>query len=258
MGFPLTIVFSGSRRVRAFPPVRLHPVIRIGRSLRRALPGIMHPKHIFITGGTGYLGRHLIPEPLRRGHQVRALARPGSEKKLAAGCEAAVGDALRAETFASRIAPADTFIQLVGVAHPGPAKAKQFREIDLVSAKAGIAAAKEAGIRHFIYVSVAQPAPMMKAYQAVRAEAEAALRATGMNATVLRPWYILGPGHRWPYLILPGYWIGELLPATREGARRLGLVTLRQMITALVRAVEHPASSTAIIDVPAIRAARLL
>lgn len=217
----------------------------------------MNPKRIFITGGTGYLGRRLIPELLRRGHQVRALARPGSERKLPHGCEVAVGDALRAETFTGRIAPADTFIQLVGVAHPGPAKAKQFREVDLVSAKAGITAAKKAGIGHFIYVSVAQPAPMMKAYQAVRAEAEATLRTTGMNATVLRPWYILGPDHWWPYLILPGYWICELLPATRGDAKRLGLVTLRQMITALVHAVEHPATGAIIVDVPAIRTARL-
>jgi uncharacterized protein YbjT (DUF2867 family) len=128
-----------------------------------------------------------------------------------------------------------------------------FREIDLVSALAGIAAAKDAGIRHFIYVSVAQPAPMMKAYQAVRAEAEAALHATRLPATILRPWYILGPGHWWPYFLLPGYWLCECLPPTREAARRLGLVTLRQMIDALVRAVEQPAQGVVVVEVPSIR-----
>jgi uncharacterized protein YbjT (DUF2867 family) len=217
----------------------------------------MSRREIFITGGTGYLGSRVIPELLRRGHRVRALARPGSERKLPAGSEVIVGDALREETFVGQIAPAETFIQLVGVAHPGPSKARQFREIDLASARAGISAAHESGIRHFVYVSVAQPAPMMKAYQAARAEAEDALRATGMNATVLRPWYVLGPGHRWPYLILPGYWVCQWLPFTRDGAKRLGLVTLSQMIAALVRAVESPASGTVIVDVPAIRAARL-
>jgi hypothetical protein len=40
-----------------------------------------------------------------------------------------------------------------------------------------------------------------------------------MNATILRPWYVLGPGHQWPYLLLPMYKLMELLPSTREGAR---------------------------------------
>jgi uncharacterized protein YbjT (DUF2867 family) len=209
--------------------------------------------NVFLTGGTGYLGRALIPSLVVRGHTVRALARRGSVAKLPPGTEAVFGDALNKDSFVASIAPADTFIQLVGVPHPSPAKAWQFREIDLTSALAGIAAAKEAGVRHFIYVSVAQPAPVMKAYQAARTEAEAALRATGMPATVLRPWYILGPGHCWPYALLPFYWVCEWLPATRDGARRLGLVTLAQMVAALVRAVEQPAEGFKVIDAPGIR-----
>ena len=213
--------------------------------------------NIFITGGTGYLGRRLIPELTARGHTVRALVRPGSESKLPRRCEAILGNALEKDSFARQIPPSDTFVQLVGVAHPGPAKAKQFREIDLVSVRASVAAAAANGVRHFVYVSVAQPAPMMKEYQAVRAEGEALLRTSGLQATLLRPWYILGPGHCWPYLILPGYWICELLPGTRESARRLGLVRLAQMIAALVEAVEHPPEGIRVVEVPEIRRARL-
>ena len=75
----------------------------------------------------------------------------------------------------------------------------------------------------------------------------------GMNATILRPWYVLGPGHRWPYLLLPMYWLCELLPPTRKGARRLGLITLAQMLSALIHAVENPAAGIRIIEVPEIR-----
>jgi uncharacterized protein YbjT (DUF2867 family) len=88
--------------------------------------------------------------------------------------------------------------------------------------KVAIEAARLAGVRHFIYLSVAQPAPMMKAFLAVRSEGETLIRASGIPATFLRPWYVLGPGHRWPYLLLPFYWICERLPPTRDSARRLG------------------------------------
>jgi len=215
----------------------------------------MTSRNVFITGGTGYVGSVLIPMLLDRGHKVRALARKGSEHKLPGGCEAVVGNALDAASFADQVAPSDTFIQLVGVPHPSPAKAAQFQSIDLASARASVSAAASANIAHFIYVSVAQPAPVMKAYQSARAEAESLIRASGMDATILRPWYVLGPGHRWAYALKPMYWLFERLPATRDTARRLGLVTLEEMVAALVQSVESPASQFRILDVPSIRSA---
>jgi uncharacterized protein YbjT (DUF2867 family) len=215
----------------------------------------MTKRRVFITGGTGYLGRALIPLLLGRGHEVRALVRRGSESKLPEGCEAVAGDPLDESSFASAVAPSDTFVQLVGVPRPSPTKARQFREIDLVSGRASVRAARAAGARHFVYVSVAQPAPVMKAYQEVRAEVEAALRESGLPATVLRPWYVLGPGHRWPYLLKPFYFVCERLPSTRESARRLGFVTHAQMTAALLRAVEDPAKDFRLLTVPDIRTA---
>jgi uncharacterized protein YbjT (DUF2867 family) len=209
---------------------------------------------VFVAGGTGYMGRQLIPRLLARGHQVRALVRPGSESKLPSGCTAVLGDALDKSSYLAQIAPADTFVHLVGVAHPSPAKSAQFRSIDLVAAKAAIEAAAEAGLQHLIYL-MAQPAPMMKAYIAVRAECEALIRERRLNATILRPWYVLGPGHRWPYVLIPVYWMLGNLPTTREGAQRLGLLTLPQMIESLVEAVECPATGVSVKGVPDIRRA---
>jgi hypothetical protein len=48
----------------------------------------------------------------------------------------------------------------------------------------------------------------------------------------------------------------ELLPATREGARRPGLVTLEQMVCALVHAIENPSHGARVVEVPEIRAGR--
>jgi uncharacterized protein YbjT (DUF2867 family) len=210
---------------------------------------------VFVAGGTGYMGQRLISHLLERGHQVRALVRSGSEKKLPVGCIPVFGNALDGASYVSQIAPADTFVQLVGVAHPSPAKGAEFRRIDLASGLGAVSAGKQAGIRHFVYLSVAHPAPMMGDYIAVRSECEAAIAAAGLNATILRPWYVLGPGHWWPYLILPLYKLAELLPTTREDALRLGLVTLEQMTSALTFAVENPAHGRRVVTVPEIRCA---
>ena len=159
---------------------------------------------------------------------MKALVRTGSEKKLPQGCAAIAGDALNADSFSASVPPAGTFVHLVGVAHPNPSKAKEFRSIDLVSLKESVKAAVAARCRHFVFVSVAQPAPVMQAYIEVRAESEAIIRASGMNATILRPFYVFGPGHRWPYFLLPVYRVLERLPSTRESAIRLGLLNIRQ------------------------------
>jgi uncharacterized protein YbjT (DUF2867 family) len=209
---------------------------------------------VFVTGGTGFMGRGLIMELVRRKYAVQALARHGSEHKLPHGCKVIPGDALDKSSFASQIPPADTFVQLVGVTHPNPSKKDECRAVDLGSARAAISAAREAGIRHFVYVSVAQPAPVMKFYIEVRAEGEKMIRESGMNATILRPWYVLGPGRRWPVILKPMYWLMEQIPSTRASAQRLGLVTLQQMVGALVQSVENPANGVRILGVPEIRA----
>jgi uncharacterized protein YbjT (DUF2867 family) len=210
---------------------------------------------VFVTGATGYMGRALITALLRRGHGVRALARSQSVQHVPVGAQTVVGNALEGATFADKVAPADTLVLLVGTPHPSPAKAASFRAVDLPSVDAALVAARAARTTHIVYVSVAQPAPVMHAYIAVRQEGEARIRASGIPATILRPWYVLGPKHRWPYLLVPFYSLATLLPPLRETALRLGLVTIGQMVNALVAGIEAGPHGVRIVDVPAIRAA---
>ena len=97
----------------------------------------------------------------------------------------------------------------------------------------------------------------MRAYLWVGALGEARIKEAGFAATILRPWYVLGPGHHWPLVLVPFYRIAEYFPSTRESAERLGLVTIDQMINALVHAVENPPPSAVsrMLDVAAIRRA---
>src|ERR1041385_8249303 len=195
-----------------------------------------------------------MPLLVERGHQLKAVVRPGSARKIPSAVSIVTADPLTENSYTESVRGCDTFIHLIGVPHPSPAKAAQFRAIDLPSIQVAVKAARDAGIRHFIYLTVAQPASMMQAFIAVRAEGEALIRATGMKATFVRPWYLLGPGHWWPYALVPFYWVAELSPGTRESAQRLGLIPITQMLKALVWSVENPPGDVQVLDVPKIRA----
>jgi uncharacterized protein YbjT (DUF2867 family) len=214
------------------------------------------PLDVSITGASGYLGRALTVALHARGHRVSALVRAGGAARVAPGIAAREVDAFDVAQLAAALSGCNAIVHLIGTPNPNPRKAQEFDRVDLGSARVCATAAKRAGVAHFIYVSVAQPAPVMQAYVAARQAAESGIRDTGLAATFLRPWYVLGPGHRWPLLLAPFYAAAGLIPRLREGTRRLGLVTLDQMVRCLVRAVEGapPTGTQRVVDVADIRA----
>jgi len=194
-------------------------------------------KTVVVAGGTGYIGKPLIETLCAAGFDVKAVARPQSLEKVPPGCAAIVGNVLDSRTYQEDIPAGSTFVHLVGVPRPAPWKAAQFRSIDLVSLEQSVEAAKRAGVAHFVYVGVAHPAPVMRSFIAARMACEEIIRTSGLNATILRPWYVLGPDHYWPYVLVPVYKVFEAMPRTRASAVRLGLVTRSQMVATLFHVV---------------------
>lgn len=208
---------------------------------------------ILITGISGYIGRALAELLLSRGHSVAGLVRPGRTPRLAHGIQLIEGDALDQDDVRVAGAGCDVLVHLVGTRHPAPWKQQEFESIDAGSLEATAAAAKALGNPHVVYVSVAHPAPTMRGYIAVRMWCEAELARLRIRRTIIRPWYVLGRGHRWPSILKPFYALAERLPSTRDVALRLGLVTHQEMIGSLAWAVEHPPDDVRILEVPDIR-----
>ena len=189
-------------------------------------------------------------------YQVIALVRKGSEHKLPSGAEPIVGNPFDARSFVGNVPVGSIYFQLLGVPHPSPKKANLFKEIDLQSVRTSADAASHAGVSHFIYVSVAQsPSKIMRTYQAVRKQGEEYCIQKDLTCTFIRPWYVLGPGRWWPVLLLPVYGLAEIIPGLRPKARSKALVTIRQMLRALVNAVEEKPASSSIIEIKGIRSA---
>jgi len=210
---------------------------------------------VFITGGTGYIGRRLIKILLAEGVAVTALVREKSVNKLPVGCTPVIADPFDPASYAKSIPANSTFIHLLGVSHPGPKKKALFNSVDLASLKASVEAAKQAGVKHFIYISVAQyPSKIMADYQEARRQGEEAILASGIPSTFIRPWYVVGPGHYWPLLFNPIFKLLELIPPTAVQARSLALVSLKQMLLTLRSAVLNPPEvSNTIIEISDIK-----
>lgn len=200
------------------------------------------------------MGKRLIKKLVDRGYDVTALVRKGSEGKLPKGVRAIIADPFNAATFKHWIPKGAVYVQLLGVAHPSPRKKEKFRQIDLPSLKASADAATDAGVSHFVYLSVAMAeSSIMKDFQGVRKEGEAYVLSKGLRCTFIRPWYVLGPGHWWPVLLLPFYGVAEFVPKWKAKAKAFGLVTIGQIVQVLLKAVEAQPQPKRIVEIRQIR-----
>jgi uncharacterized protein YbjT (DUF2867 family) len=136
---------------------------------------------IALAGGTSRLGRVLLP--LLDGQPVRVLTRERARGE-GLGVEVVEGDARDPAALAALVRGCDTVVSAMhGFVAPGGPEA-----IDRDANRALIAAAKDAGVGHFVLVSVqgASPDHPMSLHRAKFA-AEEVLRQSGLRYTIVRP-----------------------------------------------------------------------
>ena len=148
---------------------------------------------VAITGGTGFVGGHLIRLAVEAGYQVRALAR---REQPAIGSVEWIGGALdRPEALAVLVAGCDAVIHVAGVVN-APDRAG-FAAGNIAGTKAVLAAARAAGARRFVHVSsLAAREPGLSDYGWSKAGSEAVVAGAAPGWTIVRPPAIYGPGDR--------------------------------------------------------------
>jgi nucleoside-diphosphate-sugar epimerase len=147
---------------------------------------------IGITGGTGFVGSHLIELALAEGHQVNALTRRAQEP--GAGMTWIEGALDSPERLAALCEGCDAVIHVAGVIN-GDAHA--FHQSNVVGTENMIAAATEAGITRFIHISsLSAREPELSAYGRSKCESEEPVIASGSEWTIVRPPAIYGPRDR--------------------------------------------------------------
>lgn len=170
---------------------------------------------IFVTGGSGFLGRHLIPHLVERGFQVRALARStrAAEVVEALGAEPVRGDLEDEAGPQAGMAGCEAVIHAAAsTAEWGPYAS--FHAANVVGTEHVLAAARAGGVRRFVHVSTEavlldgspivmaderRPLPprTLGAYPQTKALAERAAlaaNAPGFEVVVVRPRFVWGRG----------------------------------------------------------------
>lgn len=143
-----------------------------------------------ITGGTGFVGSHLIEHALELGHAVRALTRKPQPPRI--GVTWIEGALDRPKSLARLVEGARTVIHVAGLV--GARDRAAFAEGNAAGTESMIAATRAAGISRFIAVSsLAAREPGLSDYGWSKAEADRHTQGSGLDWTIVRPPAIFGP-----------------------------------------------------------------
>ncbi len=151
------------------------------------------PTKVFLTGGSGFVGTHVLHELLRQGHEVRALVRHAGVLKIndpRVTCViGSISDAISLQTAAQGC---DAAIHLVGIIFEGK---ESFFDIHTQGTKNVVDACRQGGVQRYVHMSAqGTRADAVSNYHKSKWQAEEYVRASGLAYTIFRPSMIYGPG----------------------------------------------------------------
>ncbi len=152
---------------------------------------------VLVTGGTGFVGPHVVRAIRDEGHDVRALVRDpdGKSARMLAdwGCELVRGDVTDEASLASAVAGCDAVVHLVAIVKGSD---QAFERIMKQGTRSLVAAAKSAGVRRFVHMSAlgtGESSKDLTPYFSAKWDQEQAVKESGLEYVILRPSFVFGP-----------------------------------------------------------------
>jgi uncharacterized protein YbjT (DUF2867 family) len=159
----------------------------------------MRARKIFVAGSTGATGQLFVPMARERGLEVVPHVRPKSSSRGAPGAVAfELADAAALE---KALADCTTVVSLIGTMRKRFKTGDTYETSDIETARQLTAAAKKAGVDHFILLSAAGTGTPFGSYLKAKAKAEAVVRESGVPWTIFRPSSFIGGGHNPPAIM---------------------------------------------------------
>jgi len=149
---------------------------------------------ILVTGGTGFVGGHVVHELRGRDLSVRCVVRdPHKAAKLAAwGCELVQGDVTDSAALRRAVDGVDAVVHLVAIRQ---GRDRDFERIMVGGTRDLLAAAKEVGVRRFVHMSALGTSEETKdlvPYYRAKWETEQLVRGSGLPYVIFRPSFVFG------------------------------------------------------------------
>lgn len=153
---------------------------------------------VVLLGGTGFVGRHLLPELARRGHECRVVCRNperARELRLIPGVELVTGNAADPASLESALRGADAAVHLIGILNERGRGGAGFRRVHVGTVDSLLAACRTTGVRRLVHVSAINAGSGDSHYLVTKGEAEQHIRqCDAVDATIVRPSVIFGEG----------------------------------------------------------------
>ncbi len=203
-----------------------------------------------VTGATGFVGRHVVNELLRRGHAVRVLARDGNARsRFNYPVEAVRGDVENQETLEPLVAGRDAVIHLVGIIHE--AGGSSFDRVHRQGTENVVVAASRAGVGRYVHMSaMGSSASSPSEYGRTKAMGEDAVKRSKLDWTIFRPSVIFGPGDGFVSLLARIIRKNPIfIPVIGPGTVRFMPVSVFDVARLFADALEKPEASRQSFDV---------
>jgi NADH dehydrogenase len=196
-------------------------------------------KRVLVTGGEGFLGSHLIPRLVSRGHVVRAtfLDPGGPGRRAAPGIDWRPVDLSREGALQGVAEGCDVVVHLAG--RFVPSGRLTLARVHGTGTRHLIEEAERAGVKRLVYVSVLGARPGDAGYFGTKFDAEIAVVSSPIPSVILRPSVIYGPGDRFTSSILHMLRTLPAFPLPGGGRFRLQPLAVEDMVDALSQCVER-------------------
>lgn len=194
---------------------------------------------IFIAGGTGFVGEHLIAELHKCGHSVRLLVH--SRNTPAGNVEQFAGDVTRLESFSESLAGCDAVINLVGIIREFPSRGITFEKMHVTATTHMLAAAAANGISRYLQMSALGTRPSaVSAYHRTKWQAEQLVRGSALDWTVFQPSLVYGPHDAFINMLAAQLRLAPVMPVIGSGSYRLQPIHADDVARCFTRALELP------------------